>query len=534
MKLVDTVQAIKTGEVSLGIELGSTRIKAVLIDQQFKTIASGSFDWENQLVDDLWTYSLVEVKTGIQTSYAQLAAQVQSQYHIPLTKIKAIGVSAMMHGYLAFDQSDHLLVPFRTWRNNSTQQAADELTKLFNFNIPQRYSIAHLYQAMLNQEPHVAQIAFITTLAGYVHWQLSGQKVLGVGDASGMFPIDNTSLQYDEHYVTLFEQLPLKQQYHWHLDDILPQVLTAGQQAGVLSAQGAKFLDPSGKLQAGSLLAPPEGDAGTGMVATNSVRQHTGNISVGTSAFSMVVLEQPLKQVHRDIDVVTTPSGEAVAMVHINNCSSDINAWLSLFGEFAQQLGVNLTNDQLYERLLLMTTHAQADAGGLVNYSYLSGENITQTIAGRPLFVRTPAAQLNLANFILAQLYAAFAPLKMGMDILTQEEHISLDVMIAQGGLFKTPIIAQQVLANALDLPITTMQTAQAGGPWGMAILASYVADNPQQLTLADFLDQQVFVEPESMTLSPEPLGVTGYQKFLNNYQAGLDVERLAGKTLKE
>ncbi len=533
MNLIEAAQAIKSGQVSLGIELGSTRIKAVLVAQDFQTIASGSFIWENQLEDGVWTYPIDAVWTGIQASYMQMAAEVQSKYHEPITTIKSIGVSAMMHGYLAFSKDDQLLVPFRTWRNNITEQVADELTEQFNFNIPQRWSIAHLYQAILNDEAHVSQVAFMTTLAGYVHWQLSGEKVLGIGDASGVFPIDPQTGSYDAQLVAQFDQIKRVQQQPWQLADILPAVLPAGHAAGQLTSAGAQLLDPSGNLTASSLMAPPEGDAGTGMVGTNSVRKRTGNISVGTSAFSMVVLDQPLNQVHRDIDMVMTPDGSPVAMVHTNNCSSDINAWANLFNEFAARLGVSLAPDRLYETLFLEATHADQDAGGLINYSYLSGENVTKMPAGRPLFVRQPHSHFNLPNFIQTQLYAAFAPLKIGMDILVKEEQIKTDVMIAQGGLFKTPVVGQQVLANALNTPITVMSNAGEGGPWGMAVLAMFAADNNGQ-TLDDFLDHNVFTNPESMTLSPEAADVAGYQTFIEAYQAGLPIESAAIAAIKD
>lgn len=533
MNLRETATQIENGQTSLGIELGSTRIKAVLINSDYETISSGSYTWENQFKDGIWTYPLEQVWEGIQTAYSQIKADVQSKYHVALTKLSSIGVSAMMHGYLPFDKDNQLLVPFRTWRNNITEESADKLTSLFDFNIPQRWSIAHLYQAILNDEPHVKDVDFITTLAGYVHWKLSGEKVLGIGDASGVFPIDDQTLTYRQDFLDKFSQLPEVAKYPWSIKDILPKVLIAGHSAGKLTADGAKLLDPSGKLTAGSVMAPPEGDAGTGMVGTNSVRKRTGNISVGTSAFSMNVLDQPLKKVHRDIDIVTTPTGDPVAMVHVNNCSSDINAWVGLFKDFAQAIGAKLDTNTLYETLFDSTVHSDPDAGGLINYSYLSGENITKIQAGRPLFVRTENSKMNLANFFLTQLYAAFAPLKIGMDILLNEEHVQTDVMIAQGGLFGTPVIGQQVLSNALNIPITIMNTASEGGPWGMAVLAKY-AETGAKESLADFLDEEVFDDPESMTLTPEPEGVKGYASFIKRYQAGLPVEALAGKDIKE
>lgn len=533
MKLADASQAIEQGKISLGIELGSTRIKTVLVAEDYTTIASGSYVWENQFENKVWTYSLEQVWQGIQTSYSQMAAEVQSKYHVPLTDISSIGVSAMMHGYLAFDKKNQLLVPFRTWRNNITGQAAEELTELFDFNIPQRWTIAHLYQSILNNEDHVKNIDFVTTLAGYVHWKLSGEKVLGVGDASGVFPIDEITHSYSQEMLEQFSQLDNVNQQPWKVEEILPSVKDAGQIAGKLTNEGAKLLDITGKLKSGSVMAPPEGDAGTGMVGTNSIRKRTGNISVGTSAFSMVVLDKPLKKVHRDIDMVMTPDGSPVAMVHVNNCSSDINAWANIFSEFAQRIGVRLPADKLYEELFLEATKADADAGGLLNYSYQSGENITDIKDGRPLFVRTPNSEFNLPNFIQTQLYASFAPLKIGMDILSDEEQIKTDVMIAQGGLFKTPVVAQQVLSNALNIPITVMENAGEGGPWGMAILSMYSNDNKGE-KLEDYLDQEVFSNPESMTLSPEEEGVKGYEQFTKNYVKGLPIEASAGLNIND
>jgi sugar (pentulose or hexulose) kinase len=531
MNLVEISKQVAEGNVSLGIELGSTRIKTVLITSDYQTIASGSYVWENQFENEIWTYPIEQVWAGVQASYSQMAAEVQSKYHEALTSIKSIGISAMMHGYLAFSKDNELLVPFRTWRNNITEQAASDLTKEFNFNIPQRWTIAHLYQSILNDESHVKDIDFVTTLAGYVHWKLSGEKVLGVGDASGVFPIDEATGHYSKVMLDKFANLENVKKYDWDINEVLPDVKKAGEQAGALSEAGAKLLDISGNLKAGSVMAPPEGDAGTGMVGTNSVRKRTGNISVGTSAFSMVVLEKPLKTVHRDIDVVMTPDGASVAMVHVNNCSSDINAWAHLFGEFAVRLGVNLPADKLYETLFLEATKADSDLGNLVNYSYQSGENITNIKSGRPLFIRKPDSKFNLPNFIQTQLYSSFAPLKIGMDILSNEENIKTDVMIAQGGLFRTPVIAQQVLADALNTPITVMENAGEGGPWGMAILAMYASDNNGQ-SLSDYLDHNVFSDPKSMTLSPEPEGTAAYDEFTKKYVAGLPVEEQAGEVV--
>ena len=528
----ENIETIKNGKAVLGIELGSTRIKAVLINGNFETLAKGSFTWENKLVNGIWTYSIEDVWKGIQAAYAELSKNITDKYGILLTRINSIGISAMMHGYLAFDKNEKLLVPFRTWRNNITEEAADKLTKLFNFNIPQRWTIAHIYQAILNNEKHVKDINFVTTLDSYVTWKLCGQRVTGIGDASGIFPIDSEKKDYRQDLLNKFKELPEVKKFNWDINKVLPKVLVAGEKAGQLTPKGAKLIDPSGNLQPGSLIAPSEGDAGTGMVATNSVRERTGNISVGTSAFSMNVLDKPLKELHRDIDMVTTPSGAAVAMVHINNCSSDINAWVDLFKEFAKKAGLKISTDDLYATLFNATNDSDSDAGGLINYSYLSGENITHIQNGRPLFVRTPNSKMNLANFFLTQLYAAFAPLKIGMDILTKKENVQTDVMVAQGGLFGTPVIAQQILANAINLPITVMETASQGGPWGMAVLAQYAASDTQE-TLADYLDKEVFKDPKSTTLNPEPARVEGYEKFIKSYRNGLAVEALAGEKIK-
>lgn len=532
MDLVTVSKAIQEGNVTLGIELGSTRIKSVLVTDDIHTIATGSYVWESKFEHGIWTYPLDEVWEGIQSSYTQLAKEVQSKYHVTLTKIGAIGVSAMMHGYLAFSKNGDLLTLFRTWRNNITKQAADQLTNMFHFNIPERWSIAHLYQAILNKEPHIKDIHFITTLAGYVHWKLSGERVLGIGDASGIFPIDEATGTYSADFLERFESLENVASYPWNIRDVLPKVLKAGECAGTLTKEGARLLDVSGNLQEGSLMAPPEGDAGTGMVSTNSVRKRTGNISVGTSAFSMIVLDKPLKKVYRDVDIVMTPNGTPVAMVHTNNCSSDINAWANIFKEFAQRLGVDVKTDKLYETLFQAAAKADHDAGGLINYSYLSGENITRMPVGRPLFVRSPNSAFTLANFVLTQLYAALAPLKIGMDILKKEEQIHTDIFIAHGGLFKTPGIAQQVLANALNTPIAVMSTAGEGGAWGMAVLAVFAKNKDQYQNLEEFLEHEVFANPDSTILTPVPEGVSGYEAFLERYQKGLPIESMAIKCL--
>lgn len=518
--------AIAAGHTALGLELGSTNIKAVLVASDATVIASASHGWENELVGGVWTYSLDAVWSGIADCYARLSERVQEEYQAPLTRIGSIGISAMMHGYLAFDSAGEQLAEFRTWRNTITADAAARLTETFSFNIPQRWSIAHLYQAILNGEPEVARIDRLTTLAGYVHYALSGEHVLGLNDASGMFPIDTAALDYDERMVAAFDALPEVAPLPWTLREILPQAVPAGKICGHLTAAGARLLDPTGALEPGSIMAPPEGDAGTGMVSTNAVRVGTGNISVGTSAFSMNVLDAPLASVHTDIDLQVTPDGAPVAMVHANNCSSDLNAWVGLFSEAFAAIGARLSPGELYGTLLKTTQKADPCAGGIVSYGALSGETVTRIEQGRPLVVRTPHAHMTLANFMLAQLYGAFAPLAIGMDIL-RREGVRMDSMVAQGGLFNTPIIAQQALADILDLPITIMETAGSGGPWGMAVLALYARDS-QGLTLADYLDKVIFRTAKRSALEPTPAGAKGAKKYLERYHQGLPAERLA------
>lgn len=521
-------QAIIAGETSLGIELGSTRIKAVLINRQFKTIAAGSYEWENQLVDGYWTYSLTDVIKGLQEAYRELGQEVEQQYGVKLTAIGSIGFSAMMHGYMAFDQTGELLVPFRTWRNSTTGTAARQLTEAFQFNIPERWSIAHLYQAIINGEQHVSRIDYITTLAGYIHWLLTGSKALGIGDASGMFPIDEATQDYSEKMIQQFEALVADKGYPWKLRHILPKVHTAGAEAGSLSLEGARILDPSGNLKAGIPLCPPEGDAGTGMVATNSVKKRTGNISVGTSVFAMIVLEQDLSAVYPEIDMVTTPDGSPVGMVHANNCSSEINAWLSLFQEFYTAMGQQADKNQLYSVLFNQALAADPDGGGLLSYGYFSGENITGIEKGRPLFVRSPESRFNLANFMRIHLFSAFAALKLGMDILTKQEHVAIDSILAHGGLFKTPVVGQRIVAAALNVPVSVMDTAGEGGAWGMAILASYMENKGVQEPLDHFLAEQVFKEAKGQEIRPDASDVAGFDVFMERYSKGLPIEQAA------
>ena len=471
---MEIAQYIQEGKAVLGIEFGSTRIKAVLIGEQGEPLASGSHNWENRLEDGVWTYHEEDIWNGLADCYRSLAEQVQQKYQVTITKLAAIGFSAMMHGYLAFDAKGDFLVPFRTWRNTMTEEAAEQLTKRFAFNIPQRWSIAHLYQAILNEEPHLSKLSYFTTLAGYVHWKLTDEKVLGVGDASGMFPIDSETGDYDSKMLAQFDEMIADRGYSWNIKDILPKVLSAGEGAGVLTERGAALLDPTGSLQAGIPLCPPEGDAGTGMVATDSVGVRTGNVSAGTSIFAMVVLEQALKQVHTEIDMVTTPSGEPVAMVHCNNCTSDINAWVNLFGEFADYMGFSVDTGTLFTKLFQKAEEGAADCGGLLSYNYFSGEGVTALDAGRPLFVRKPDAAFNLANFMRTHLYSALATLKIGLDIL-QQEQVQVDKMYGHGGFFTTKGVGQRITAAAMNAPVSVMETAGEGGAWGSALLADFM-----------------------------------------------------------
>lgn len=521
-------QAITEGTTSLGIEFGSTRIKAVLIDHRFGTIASGSYEWENRLEDGFWTYNLVDIITGLQAAYSDMKQEVERKYGITIRKIGSIGFSAMMHGYMAFDKTGELLVPFRTWRNSTTSVAAKELTEKFQFNIPERWSIAHLYQAIINEEKHLPRIDYITTLAGYIHWLLTGNKAIGIGDASGMFPIDESSQDYDESMIKQFDDLIAAKGYPWELKDILPKVYISGEQAGELTEVGAKILDQSQNLQPGIPVCPPEGDAGTGMVATNSVRKRTGNVSVGTSVFAMIVLENELSKVYPEIDLVTTPNGSPVGMVHANNCSSDLNAWLGLFREFSEAMGQKVDTNKLFEVMLNKALEAEPDGGGLLSYGYFSGENITGLETGRPLFVRSPESNFNLANFMRTHLFTAFGALKIGMDILTKEENVTIDRILAHGGLFKTPLVGQKMIAAAMNTPVSVMDTAGEGGAWGMAILASYMMNKDQEESLEDFLDSKVFEKVDGQEIYPDQFDVRGFESFIERYRQGLVIEQAA------
>ena len=519
---------IVSGKAILGIEFGSTRIKAVLIDGDNKPIAQGSHEWENQLVDGLWTYSIDAIWGGLQDCYANLRADVKQQYGVEIENLAAIGISAMMHGYMAFDSKQQILVPFRTWRNTNTGQAAAELSKLFNYNIPLRWSISHLYQCILNGDKHVSDIDFLTTLAGYIHWQLTGEKVLGVGDASGMIPVDPKTKTYDAAMVEKFDKLIAPKKLGWKLHDILPKSLNAGADAGKLTAEGAKRLDPSGHLKAGIPLCPPEGDAGTGMVATNAVKQRTGNVSAGTSSFSMIVLEKELSKPYEMIDMVTTPDGSLVAMVHCNNCTSDLNAWVGLFREFEELMGMKVDMNELFGKLYNNALTGDADCGGLLSYNYISGEPVTGLAEGRPLFVRSANDKFTLANFMRAHLYGSVGVLKLGNDILFKQENVKVDRITGHGGLFKTKGVGQRVLAAAINSPISVMETAGEGGAWGIALLAAYAVNNANNQTLADWLDAKVFAGNTGVEIAPTAEDVAGFNRYIENYKAGLAIEKAA------
>ena len=496
---MDAKSTIQQGKAVLGIEFGSTRIKAVLIDGESKPIAQGSHEWENRLENGLWTYSLEDIWGGVQACYADLAANVRNEYGVEIETLGAIGISAMMHGYMAFDKDGGMLTPFRTWRNTN-----------------------------LDDEPHVKDVAFITTLAGYIHWQLTGRKVIGIGDASGIMPVDSKTRNYDAAMVAKFDELAAGKGFGRKLVEILPEVLVAGAEAGVLTAEGASRLDPSGKLKAGIPMCPPEGDAGTGMVATNSVRQRTGNVSAGTSSFSMIVLEKELSRPYEAIDMVTTPDGSPVAMVHCNNCTSDLNAWINLFKEYQELLGIPVDMNELYGKLYNHALTGDADCGGLISYNYISGEPVTGLADGRPLFVRSANDKFNLANFMRTHLYASVGVLKIGNDILFNEEKIKVDRITGHGGLFKTKGVGQRILAAAINSPISVMETAGEGGAWGIALLGSYLVNNEKKQSLADFLEEKVFAGDAGIEISPTAEDVAGFNTYIENYKSGLPVEEAA------
>lgn len=537
--MAEIKEVIEGGRAVLGIEFGSTRIKAVLVDEDNTPVAAGSHEWENRFENGVWTYSLDDIWVGLKDCYASLKADVRAKYGVTLKNFAAIGFSAMMHGYMVFDEKGELLVPFRTWRNSITEEAADELTSLFNYNIPQRWSIAHLYQAMLNNEEHLPRIDYMTTLEGFIHWKLTGRRVIGVGEASGMFPIDTSTKNYNANMVGKFDSLIEERnakgdrpELKWRLMDIMPEVLLAGEDAGVLTEEGAALLDADGDLCAGIPLCPPEGDAGTGMTATNSVAVRTGNVSAGTSVFAMIVMEKELSKVYPEIDLVTTPTGNLVSMVHCNNCTSDLNAWVNIFKEFEEALGIPVDMNKLFSVLYNKALEGDADCGGLMSYGYISGENITHMDEGRPLFVRNTNSKFSLANFMRTHLYTSLGALKIGLDILLKEEGVKVDSITGHGGLFKTKGVGQRFLAAAMDAPITVMDTAGEGGAWGMALLASYMIHKGEGETLDDYLNNRVFAGQSGSTMEPDKNDVKGFDEFIERYKAGLAVERAAVESI--
>lgn len=526
-------RAIDLENTALGIEFGSTRIKSVLLDDQNEILAAGSYEWENKLADGIWSYSIEAIWDGLRRSYQDLKNKVEREYQIKLVKIGAIGISAMQHGYMVFDKEGRQLVPFRTWRNTTTKDASEELTELFHYPIPLRWSIAHLYQAVLSEEQHVPEIVYLTTLAGYVHWKLTGKKVVGLNEASGMFPIDLNTLGFDQQREEQFDNLIRERQYPWKLADILPEIAAVGEAAGTLTREGAKMLDESGELCPDIPFCPPEGDGATGMIATNSIRPGSGNLSAGTSAFAMIVLEGALSEVHPEIDQVVTPDGHLVGMVHCNNCTSDLNAWIKLFSEFAGAIGAEVPIGEVYRVLYNKALEGRPDVGGLLAYNYYSGEHITGLKEGRPLLVRMPDSRLYLADFMRVHLYSALASIKIGMDILVKEENVRVEEIIGHGGLFKTEGAGQRIVADALNVPVRVLDTANEGGAWGMAVLASYMRNRRDNEELGHYLKHKVFVREGGHVAEPDPQNASGFEQFMMRYKKGLEIEKTAVEILE-
>jgi sugar (pentulose or hexulose) kinase len=527
----DASALLESGGGVLGFELGSTRIKCTLIGPDYRPLASGSFGWENKFENGVWTYDLEEVWSGVAACFADLVSNVNKEYNVKLTRISGGGFSAMMHGYLAFDKDDNLLVPFRTWRNNITGEASSELTKLFDYPVPQRWSIAHLYQAILNGEEHVGRIARLTTLAGYVHWKLTGEHVIGIGDGSGMFPINPETQDYDETLLKKFDEHIADRGFSWNMRELLPRIVPAGEVAGTVTEEGARLLDPSGGIETGFPLCPPEGDAGTGMVATNSIETRTGNVSAGTSVFAMLVLEEKLSRVHPEIDLVLTPDGKPVGMAHSNNCTSDFDAWISLFVQAAKALGTNVTQDDVFGSLIPLGLKGDADAGGLLSYGYVSGEHMTGFSEGRPLFVRFPDSAFTLENFVRSHLFSALCALRTGLDILTKDEGVQVEEIRGHGGFFKTPEVGQKIMAAATETPIRVLDTAGEGGAWGMGLLAAFMVRDEKSMNLPGFL-QLVFADSMGTVIKPDPQDVKGFKQYFERYTQGLPIERAAVEQL--
>ena len=523
------MEKIKAGKTSLGIEFGSTRIKAVLIDFKGKILATGFYDWRNSFVDGIWTYSIDEIHAGLRGCYSSLRKSVQDKYGVNPDTYGAIGVSAMMHGIMAFDKKGKILTHFQTWRNSNTQVAADKLSELFQFNIPLRWTVSHLYQFAMDDEQFMRRIDYVTVLSSYIHWKLTGERVVGIGDASGIFPINSHDMDYDTKMMMKFECLLAKKQYPWELKQILPKVLKAGEYAGKLTVEGAAFLDESGTLKAGIPFCPPEGDAGTGMVATNSVTVGTGNVSAGTSTFAMIVLEKPLSKVYKEIDMVATPMGYPVAMSHANNGTSDINAWMELFGEYSELMGISIDKERIFEKLFTNSLKGDPDCGNMLSYGYYSGEGIIGLQEGRPIFIRKPESRFTLANFVRTHLYSSLCAVKIGIDILMKDENVEVKQLTGHGGFFKTPGVGQRYLAAAVDTPVLVRDTADEGGAWGIALLAAYlICSNNRQISLADYLRDEVFSGRQGTLVEPNEEEVKGFEKYMENYRGAISVEEEA------
>ena len=530
---MEVKKIIETGDIFLGIEFGSTRIKAVLTDEKGEVLGTGIHDWENSFLDGIWTYPLDEILSGLSSCYASIKRDIKEKYGVTLKQIKYMGISAMMHGYMAFDKDMNLLAPFQTWRNSNTEEAAKDLSESFKFNIPLRWTIAHLYQRIIDKEEHVEKLDFVTTLSSYMHYLLTGEKNIGIGDASGIFPIDSVAMDYDASMLNIFEEKIAEYKFSWKIREILPKVMVAGQRAGVLSKSGASLLDKDGDLQEGSILCPPEGDAGTGMVATNSIKKGTGNMSAGTSMFAMLVLDKKLNDYYEEIDMVTTPAGDPVAMSHANNGTSDLNAWVGLFREFSKLFGINISDGELFEKLYTNSLNGSPDCGNLMSFGYFSGEGITKLNEGRPLFLRSPKSEFNLANFMRAHLYSSLTAVKVGLDILTEKENVKIKKMMGHGGLFKTKGVGQRYLSAAINAPVEVLETASEGGAWGIALLALYVSQ-ADKYSLDEFLSKKIFDKNTGSEIMADEKDVEGFKTFTQRYLNAVDIERLSVEKFAE
>ena len=530
---MEVKKIIEAGDIFLGIEFGSTRIKAVLTDENGEVLGTGIHDWENSFIEGIWTYPLDEILSGLSSCYTSIKSDIKEKYGVTIKQIKYMGISAMMHGYMAFDKDMNLLDPFQTWRNSNTEEAAKDLSESFKFNIPLRWTIAHLYQRILDKEEHVEKLNFVTTLSSYIHYMLTGEKNIGIGDASGIFPIDSTAMDYDASMLDIFEEKIAEYKFPWKIREILPKVMPAGQRAGVLTKLGASLLDKDGDLQEGSILCPPEGDAGTGMVATNSIKKGTGNMSAGTSMFAMLVLDKKLNDYYEEIDMVTTPDGYPVAMSHANNGTSDLNAWVGLFREFSKLFGINISDGELFEKLYTNSLNGSPDCGNLMSFGYFSGEGITKLNEGRPLFLRSPKSEFNLANFMRAHLYSSLTAVKVGLDILTEKENVKIKKMMGHGGLFKTKGVGQRYLSAAINAPVEVLDTASEGGAWGIALLALYLI-HADKYKLDEFLSEKIFDKNTGSEIMADEKDVEGFKTFTQRYLNAVDIEKFSVEKFAE